>query len=48
MLILSNGEIESFLSIETCIDALERAYKTWDKGTVINRPRMDLVLPSFA
>ena len=45
MLILSNEEIESFLSIKTCIDALEKAYKSWDKGTAINRPRTDLVLP---
>ena len=36
MLILSNEEIESFLSIATCIDALEKAYKSWDKGTAIN------------
>ena len=46
MLILSNEEIESFLSIETCIAALENAYRSWDKGTAINRPRTDLVLPS--
>src|SRR4030095_3120573 len=46
MLILSNEEIESFLSINTCIDALENAYRSWAKGTAINRPRTDLVLPS--
>jgi alanine dehydrogenase len=46
MLILSNEEIESFLSIKTCIDALESAYRSWDKGTAINRPRTDLVMPS--
>ena len=46
MLILSNEEIESFLSIKTCIAALENAYRSWDKGTAINRPRTDLVLPS--
>ena len=46
MIILSNEEIESFLSITTCIDALERAYRSWDKGTAINRPRTDLVMPS--
>ncbi len=39
MIILSNEEIESFLSIKTCIDALESAYRSWDKGTAINRPR---------
>jgi alanine dehydrogenase len=43
---LSNEEIESFLSIKTCIDALEKAYGSWEKGTAINRPRTDLVLPS--
>jgi ornithine cyclodeaminase/alanine dehydrogenase-like protein (mu-crystallin family) len=46
MLILSNEEIESFLSIKTCIDALESAYRSWEKGTAINRPRTDLVMPS--
>src|ERR1044071_555790 len=46
MLILSNEEIESFLSIKVCIDALEKAYRCWDKGTAINRPRTDLVLPA--
>ncbi len=47
MLILSNDEIESFLSIKVCIDALESAYRSWDKGTAINRPRTDLVMPSL-
>ena len=46
MLILSNEEIQSFLSIEVCIGALEKAYRSWDKGTAINRPRTDLVMPS--
>jgi ornithine cyclodeaminase/alanine dehydrogenase-like protein (mu-crystallin family) len=46
MILLSNEEIESFLSINTCIDALEKAYASWDKGTAINRPRTDLVMPS--
>lgn len=46
MLILSNEDIESFLSIKTCIAALENAYRSWDKGTAINRPRTDLVMPS--
>src|SRR5262245_25959373 len=46
MILLSNEEIESFLSIKVCIGALEKAYASWDKGTAINRPRTDLVLPS--
>ena len=46
MLILSNEEIESFLTINSCIDALTKAYRSWHGGTAINRPRTDLVLPS--
>jgi ornithine cyclodeaminase/alanine dehydrogenase-like protein (mu-crystallin family) len=46
MLILSNEEIDSFLSIKTCIDSLEKTYKSWQQGRAINRPRTDLVLPS--
>ncbi len=46
MLILSNEEIESFLSIDKCIEALEKAYANWDEGKAINRPRTDLVMPS--
>lgn len=46
MLILSNEEIESFLTIDKCIGALEKAYKSWDEGKAINRPRTDLVMPS--
>ena len=46
MLILSNEEIESFLTISDCINALESAYRSWEKGTAINRPRTDLVMPS--
>ena len=46
MLILSNEEIESFLTINSCIDALAKAYRSWHGGTAINRPRTDLVLPS--
>src|SRR6476646_42358 len=46
MLILNNEEIESFLSISTCIEALERTYRSWQQGKAINRPRTDLVLPS--
>jgi ornithine cyclodeaminase/alanine dehydrogenase-like protein (mu-crystallin family) len=46
MLVLSNEGIDSFVSIKLCIDALEKAYKSWDAGKAINRPRTDLVLPS--
>jgi alanine dehydrogenase len=46
MLILSNEDIDSFLTINACINALEGAYRSWEKGTAINRPRTDLVMPS--
>src|ERR1051325_6333609 len=46
MLILSNEEIVSVPSIEGWLAALARAYRAWDNGTAINRPRTDLVLPS--
>ncbi|HXG51710.1 MAG TPA: ornithine cyclodeaminase family protein [candidate division Zixibacteria bacterium] len=46
MLILSNEEIDSFLSIHACIEALEKAYRSWDQGKAANRPRTDLVLPA--
>src|SRR5262245_56250273 len=46
MIILSNEEVESLRAIKTCIEALEKAYASWDKGTAINRPRTDLVMPS--
>ncbi|HWP57631.1 MAG TPA: hypothetical protein VNL14_07080 [Candidatus Acidoferrales bacterium] len=46
MLILSNEEIDEFLDITDCIDALEKAYKRWAEGRAINRPRTDLLLPS--
>ena len=48
MLILSNEEIESLMSIDKCIGALEKAYSSWDDGKAINRPRTDLVLPNEA
>jgi ornithine cyclodeaminase/alanine dehydrogenase-like protein (mu-crystallin family) len=46
MLVLSNEEIEEFLNIDGCIDALDKAYKGWAEGKAINRPRTDLLLPS--
>src|ERR671911_446536 len=48
MLILSNEEIESLISIDKCIDALAKAYASWDNGKAINRPRTDLVMPNEA
>ena len=46
MLIPSSEEFDSFLTIERCVEALEKTYRSWYAGTAINRPRTDLVLPS--
>ncbi|MBI4525776.1 MAG: ornithine cyclodeaminase family protein [Deltaproteobacteria bacterium] len=45
MLLLSNEEIESLVSVESCLGSLERAYKAHADGKAINRPRSDLYLP---
>ncbi|HEU4344112.1 MAG TPA: ornithine cyclodeaminase family protein, partial [Candidatus Binatia bacterium] len=45
MLIISNEEIESLLSVELALKALERAYLGQAQGTAVNRPRSDLYLP---
>jgi ornithine cyclodeaminase/alanine dehydrogenase-like protein (mu-crystallin family) len=45
MLILSNEEIESLLTVELALKALERAYLGQAQGTAVNRPRSDLYLP---
>lgn len=46
MLILTNEEIESLLSVETSLRYLARAYKGLADGSAVNRPRTDLYLPS--
>ena len=45
MLILNNDEIESLLSVNLALKALERAYRSQAQGTAVNRPRSDLYLP---
>ena len=45
MLILSNEEIESLLTIDLALKALEAAYIGQSQGTTVNRPRTDLYLP---
>lgn len=45
MLILSNEEIDSLLTVELALKALERAYVGQAQGTAVNRPRSDLYLP---
>jgi len=45
MLILSNEEIESLLTVELALNSLERAYIGQAQGTAVNRPRSDLYLP---
>lgn len=45
MLILSNEEIASLLTVDLALKSLERAYVGQAKGTAVNRPRSDLYLP---
>jgi alanine dehydrogenase len=45
MLILSNEEIESLLTIDLALKALEAAYLGQSQGRAVNRPRSDLYLP---
>jgi ornithine cyclodeaminase/alanine dehydrogenase-like protein (mu-crystallin family) len=45
MLILSNEEVESLLTVNLALSALARAYTGQAKGTAVNRPRSDLYLP---
>lgn len=45
MLILNNQEIESILSMDTCLNLLEPAYRQLAEGKAVNRPRTDLYLP---
>lgn len=46
MLVLSNEEIDSILTVDSCLGSLERAYKSWSQGKAINRPRSDMYLPA--
>ena len=46
MLILTNDEIKSLLSMDFCLKLLENAYKDLAEGKAVNRPRTDLYLPS--
>lgn len=45
MLILSNEEIASLLTVELALKSLERAYIGQAQGRAVNRPRSDLYLP---
>jgi ornithine cyclodeaminase/alanine dehydrogenase-like protein (mu-crystallin family) len=45
MLILSNEEVESLLTVDLALKSLERAYIGQARGTAVNRPRSDLYLP---
>ena len=45
MLVLSNEEIDSILSVDIALSSLEAAYKEQARGTAVNRPRTDLYLP---
>lgn len=46
MLVLSNDEIQSLLSMEACLECLEKAYRDLARGRAVNRPRTDLYLPT--
>jgi ornithine cyclodeaminase/alanine dehydrogenase-like protein (mu-crystallin family) len=45
MLIINNEEIESLLSVDLALRALESAYMGQANGTAVNRPRSDMYLP---
>ena len=45
MLILSNEDIDSLLTVDLAVSSLEQAYLAQAKGTAVNRPRSDLYLP---
>ena len=45
MLIISNEEIESLLTVDLALEALKRAYLDQAQGTAVNRTRSDLYLP---
>ena len=45
MLILNNDEIESLLSMDSCLAVLDKAYRQLSDGKAVNRPRTDLYLP---
>jgi alanine dehydrogenase len=46
MMILSNEDVSSLLSMDNCLHHLETAYKEMSDGTAVNRPRSDLYLPA--
>lgn len=48
MLILSNEEIESLLTVENALTWLETAYREQAEGRAINRPRSDMYLRTMA
>jgi ornithine cyclodeaminase/alanine dehydrogenase-like protein (mu-crystallin family) len=45
MILLTNDEIGKLLSMQMCLQSLERAYKDLASGKAVNRPRTDLYLP---
>ncbi len=45
MLILSNEEIESLLTVDLTLASLRQAYVGQAQGTAVNRPRSDLYMP---
>lgn len=45
MLIINNEEVESLLTVDLALRALERAYVAQANGSAVNRPRSDMYLP---
>ena len=46
MLILNNDDIKAVLTMETTMDALERAYLELIRGEAVCRPRIDIQIPT--
>ncbi len=45
MLILSNEEVESLITVQGCLESLENAYRAHAEGRAVTRPRTDMYLP---
>jgi ornithine cyclodeaminase/alanine dehydrogenase-like protein (mu-crystallin family) len=46
--VLDNNDIEAVLNMQTCLTALEEAYRDLSSGEAINSPRSDLLTPCEA
>lgn len=46
MLVITNEEIESFLEMPPCVDALEAAYRDYGNQDAVDMPRQDGIVPN--